>query len=128
MKIAILDAAHGISGDMMLGALVDLGLDAQWLLALPGVLGLDGVVARITDVTRGEIACKKVDFDIPPQPHGRHLKHIKAIVDGSPAPDDVKAAALDAFTRSARWTPSSTAADRSGDSSCSGSRPCTPGR
>ncbi|HEY5490888.1 MAG TPA: nickel pincer cofactor biosynthesis protein LarC, partial [Gemmatimonadaceae bacterium] len=99
MKIAILDAAHGISGDMMLGALVDLGLDAQWLLALPGVLGLDGVVARITDVTRGEIACKKVDFDIPPQPHGRHLKHIKAIVDGSPAPDDVKAAALDAFTQ-----------------------------
>lgn len=99
MKIAVLDAAHGISGDMMLGALVDLGLDAQWLLALPGVLGLDGVVARITDVTRGEIACKKVDFDIPPQPHGRHLKHIKAIVDGSPAPDDVKAAALDAFTQ-----------------------------
>src|SRR5450756_3072143 len=86
MKIAILDAAHGISGDMMLGALVDLGLDAQWLLALPGVLELDGVVARITDVTRGEIACKKVDFDIPPQPHGRHLKHIKAIVDGSPPP------------------------------------------
>jgi len=99
MKIAVVDAAHGISGDMMLGALVDLGLDAQWLLALPGVLGLDGVVARITEVKRGEIACKKVDFDIPPQPHGRHFKHIKAIVDGSPAPDDVKAAALDAFTQ-----------------------------
>lgn len=99
MKIAILDPSHGISGDMMLGALVDLGLDAQWLIALPGILGLGGVEARVTDVKRGEISCKKVDFDIPPQPHGRHLRHIKAIVDGSPAPDDVKAAAMDAFTQ-----------------------------
>ncbi|MEK7240303.1 MAG: nickel pincer cofactor biosynthesis protein LarC [Gemmatimonadota bacterium] len=99
MRIAILDPSHGISGDMTLGALVDLGVDPAWLLALPGALGLDGVVVRITDVKRGEIACKKVDFDVPPQPHGRHLKHITAIVAGSTAPDDVKAAAMSAFTQ-----------------------------
>lgn len=99
MKIAVLDPAHGISGDMMLGALVDLGLDPGWLTALPRVLGLDDVTAHITDVKRGEIACKKVDFSIPPQPHGRHLKHIRAIVEASPAPDDVKTAAMDAFTQ-----------------------------
>ncbi len=99
MIIAILDPAHGISGDMTLGALVDLGLDPEWLKALPAVLGLAGVTARVTDVTRGEIACKKVDFDIPPQPHGRHLKHIRAIVESSPAPADVQAAAMDAFTQ-----------------------------
>jgi len=99
MRIAILDPSHGISGDMTLGALVDLGLDPAWLVALPAALGLEGVTARITDVKRGEIACKKVDFEIPPQPHGRHLKHIKAIVEGSTAPDDVKAAAMDAFTQ-----------------------------
>jgi len=99
MKIAILDPSHGISGDMTLGALVDLGLDPAWLMALPAALGLDGVTARITDVTRGEIACKKVDFTVPPQPHGRHLKHIRAIVEGSTAPDDVKIAAMDAFTQ-----------------------------
>ena len=84
---------------MTLGALVDLGLDPAWLVALPAALGLDGVVAHITDVKRGEIACKKVEFEIPPQPHGRHLKHIRAIVEGSTAPDDVKAAAMDAFTQ-----------------------------
>jgi len=99
MKIAVLDPAHGISGDMMLGALLDLGLDPEWLKALPRVLGLDDVTAQITDVKRGEIACKKVDFAIPPQPHGRHLKHIRAIVEASPAPDDVKTAAMDAFTQ-----------------------------
>ncbi|MHB8838413.1 MAG: nickel pincer cofactor biosynthesis protein LarC [Gemmatimonadaceae bacterium] len=99
MLIAILDPAHGIAGDMTLGALLDLGLDPEWLRALPSALGLEGVTVRISDVRRGEIACKKVDFDIPPQPHGRHLKHIAAIVQGSTAPDTVKAMALDAFTQ-----------------------------
>ncbi len=99
MRIAILDPAHGISGDMTLGALVDLGLDPEWLRALPAALGLEGVGVRISDVTRGEIACRKVGFDIPPQPHGRHLRHIAAIVEGSSAPDPVKRAAMDAFTQ-----------------------------
>jgi uncharacterized protein (TIGR00299 family) protein len=52
---------------------------------------------RIERVKRGEIAGWKVDFDIPPQPHGRHLKHIKAIVDGCPAPDVVKERAMRVF-------------------------------
>ena len=99
MRIAILDPAYGIAGDMTLGALVDLGLDVEWLRALPAALGLDGVTVRIADVKRGEIACKKVDFDIPPQPHGRHLKHIAAIVEASAAPPSVKRAAMDAFTQ-----------------------------
>lgn len=99
MRIAILDPAHGISGDMTLGALLDVGLDAEWLRALPAALGLDGVTVNISDVRRGEIACRKVDFTIPPQPHGRHLKHIAAIVEGSSAPPAVKRVAMDAFTQ-----------------------------
>ncbi|MDQ8154910.1 MAG: DUF111 family protein, partial [Gemmatimonadota bacterium] len=99
MRIAILDPAHGISGDMTLGALLDVGLDAEWLRALPAALGLDGVTVNISDVRRGEIACRKVDFTIPPQPHGRHLKHIAAIVEGSSAPAAVKRVAMDAFTQ-----------------------------
>jgi hypothetical protein len=95
--IAILDPFSGIAGDMTLGALLDLGLDPEWLRALPATLGLEGIVARIERVKRGEIASWKVDFDIPPQPHGRHLKHIKAIVDACPAPAHVKEKATAAF-------------------------------
>ena len=98
MRAAILDPFSGISGDMTLGALLDVGLDAEWLRALPGVLGLDGVTVRVADVRRADIACKKVDFDIPPQPHGRHLKHLREIVDRAPAPAAVKQRADAAFT------------------------------
>jgi hypothetical protein len=95
--IAILDPFSGIAGDMTLGALLDLGLDPEWLRALPAALGLEGVGVRIERVKRGEIASWKVDFDIPRQPHGRHLKHIKAIVEASPAPAHVKENANAAF-------------------------------
>ena len=46
MKIAILDPASGIAGDMFIGALVDNGLDKSWLERLPETLGLDGVGVR----------------------------------------------------------------------------------
>ena len=98
MKVGILDPFSGISGDMTLGALLDVGLDAEWLRGLPSSLGLDGVGVRIADVKRGEIACKKVDFDIPPQPHGRHLRHLQEIVSRSAAPPVVKERANRAFT------------------------------
>jgi uncharacterized protein (TIGR00299 family) protein len=95
--IAILDPFSGIAGDMTLGALLDLGLDPEWLRALPSTLGLEGITVRIERVKRGEIASWKVDFDIPPQPHGRHLKHLKAIVEASAAPPHVKEKANAAF-------------------------------
>ncbi len=98
MPIAILDPFSGIAGDMTLGALVAVGLDPEWLRALPGRLGLDGVGVRIADVSRASIACTKVDFDIPPQPHGRHLKQIREIVARSDAPAQVKERADAAFT------------------------------
>ena len=98
MTIAILDPFSGISGDMTLGALIDLGLDPAWLEALPARLGLDGVTVRIQDVLRGEIACKKVEFDIPPQPHGRHIKQIRQMVADAQVPADVQERANACFT------------------------------
>ncbi len=97
MTIAILDPFSGIAGDMTLGALIDCGLDPAWLEALPHRLGLDGVGVRITSVRRGDLACRKVDFDIPPQPHGRHLKEIRTIVARAGMPDAVERRALAVF-------------------------------
>jgi len=83
---------------MTLGALVDLGLSAEWLTSLPRRLGLDGVTAHVTDVRRAGIACKKVDFTVPPQPHGRHLGRIRKVLEASGAPPEVRERADAAFT------------------------------
>jgi uncharacterized protein (TIGR00299 family) protein len=97
-KIAVLHPFSGISGDMTLGALVALGLDPEWLRGLAGTLGIEGITTEIRDVKRAGIACTKVDFQIPPQPHGRHLKHIRSILEKSSAPESVKRKADAAFT------------------------------
>ena len=97
MRIAILDPFSGISGDMTLGALLGVGLDAEWLRGLPERLGLEGIIVEIREVLRGELVCWKVDFRIPPQPHGRHIDQIRALVAASGAPDHVRALADAAF-------------------------------
>jgi hypothetical protein len=83
---------------MTLGALVGVGLEPEWLRALPNRLGLDGVAVRIEPVVRSHIACTKVDFDIPSQPHGRHLRQIREMVGRAEAPASVKERADLAFT------------------------------
>ena len=98
MTIAILDPFSGISGDMTLGALVAVGLDERWLVDLPRTLGLDGVRVRVQEVVRGEIVCRKVDFDIPPQPHGRHIREIRRLVAEAGVPDRVRERADRVFT------------------------------
>jgi uncharacterized protein (TIGR00299 family) protein len=90
MRIAILDPFSGISGDMTLGALVAVGLDPDFIRGLPSRLGLEGIGVSVTPVVRAGIACTKVDFEIPPQPHGRHLRHIRAILEKADAPSHVK--------------------------------------
>jgi uncharacterized protein (TIGR00299 family) protein len=82
---------------MMLGALVAVGLEPDFLRGLPARLGLDDIGVTIGPVIRAGIACVKVDFTIPPQPHGRHLKHIQSLIAKSDAPASVKARAEAVF-------------------------------
>jgi len=97
MRVAILDPFSGIAGDMTLGALVDVGLDADWLRALPSRLGLDGVTVRIERVKRSSVACTKVDFEIPPQPHSRGIHDIRDLVSRADVPASVRERADKAF-------------------------------
>ena len=98
-RIAILDPFSGIAGDMLLGALVAVGLDADWLRALPATLGLDDVRVDVRSVQRAGIGAVKVDFEIPPQPHGRHLSQIRKLVAAAGAvPEVVREQADRVFT------------------------------
>jgi pyridinium-3,5-bisthiocarboxylic acid mononucleotide nickel chelatase len=97
MRIAILDPSAGISGDMTLGALLAVGVPASWLEELPGRLQLDGVRVRIRSVARGGVGCTQVVFEIPEQPHGRHVGELVQMVQGAPLSDRVKDRAVRAF-------------------------------
>ena len=58
---AILDPAAGISGDMLLGALIDAGAPVAWLEELPRRLGLEGVRVEVSRVDRAGLSATKVD-------------------------------------------------------------------
>jgi pyridinium-3,5-bisthiocarboxylic acid mononucleotide nickel chelatase len=60
-RFAILDPAAGISGDMLLGALVAAGAPADWLLEVPGRLGLPDVRIAIEQVDRCGLRATKVN-------------------------------------------------------------------
>lgn len=59
-RFAILDPAAGISGDMLLGALIDAGAPREWLQELPARLGFEGVTVEIERVFRCGVSCAKV--------------------------------------------------------------------
>jgi uncharacterized protein (TIGR00299 family) protein len=97
MRIAIIDPAAGISGDMTLGALLSLGIPASWLEELPGRLGFAAVRVTIRDVRRAGVGCKQVEFAIPEQPHGRHVGELVRLVEQAAVSDWVKQRAVQAF-------------------------------
>ena len=64
-RFAIIDPVSGISGDMMLGALVAAGAPAEWLQSLPERLGFPGVSVNVAQVDRCGISATKVDGCLP---------------------------------------------------------------
>lgn len=100
MRAIYFDCFAGVSGDMMIGALVDLGLDFQSLSAQLSTLGLSGYRIKCERVKRGGIAAMKFDVavDESKQP-ARTLSDIREIIDRSELSEGTKARALKVFER-----------------------------
>lgn len=99
MRIGYLDCFSGISGDMMLGALIGAGWPRAELERLPARLGLEGVQITIGEARRGPFVAQRVTVDAPPgQPH-RHLHHIRAMIERGDLDAGVKQRALAVFER-----------------------------
>jgi hypothetical protein len=64
-RFAILDPAAGISGDMLLGALVAAGAPVRWLQELPTRLGAPEVSIRVEPVDRCGVRTTKVSVVLP---------------------------------------------------------------
>ncbi len=64
-RFAILDPVSGISGDMLLGALLAAGASPEWLRSLPTRLGFPDVTIQISSVDRCGVRATKVDVCLP---------------------------------------------------------------
>jgi uncharacterized protein (TIGR00299 family) protein len=62
---ALIDPAAGISGDMLLGALIDAGAPEAWLRDLPGRLAIPEVQVAVDKVDRCGVRCTKVTVRLP---------------------------------------------------------------
>jgi uncharacterized protein (TIGR00299 family) protein len=72
------DCFAGISGDMNLGALLDLGVEEAALRANLGRLGLEGYTLRIGPESRGGIAGTRVEVLVDADA-GRSARHLSAV-------------------------------------------------
>src|SRR4249919_1780921 len=99
MKIAYLDCASGISGDMTLGALVDAGADLAAINAGIATLGLPGVRLVATEVKKKGFRATHITVEHEPEHKHRHLHHITAMIDGSSLTERQKDLARRVFGR-----------------------------
>ena len=100
MRRIYFDCYSGAAGDMLLGALVDVGLSVDELTQALGALPLSGYRLRTERVTRQGVSGTRlwVDTDAAGQ-HGRRLSDILALVQSSGLPTQVKTQVGSVFGR-----------------------------
>ena len=99
MKLAYLDCASGISGDMTLGALVDAGVDLADLNRAIGSLGLPGCRLVAEAVKKNGFRATQVTVEYEPEHVHRHLADILGLIDASVLSVPQRESARRIFTR-----------------------------
>ena len=99
MRILYYDCFAGISGDMNLGAMVDLGVDPDYLKSELQKLNIEGFHLEIQkDMRRGVSGTKAtVVIENPENEKHRHLRHVEELVNQSTLSPEVKAMSLKIF-------------------------------
>ncbi len=99
---AYFDCFSGISGDMTLGALIDLGAPVDWLKHELSRLPLTGFDLNVRSVIRNGIRATGLEVDCKGSGPSRDYKAIKSLIENGPLSDGVKTLSLEVFDRLAR--------------------------
>jgi hypothetical protein len=99
VKIAYFDCFSGIAGDMILGALIDLGLSLAELQKELARLSLGGYHLETSPVTRGGIGGTCLEVIVEGVPEERHLADILDLIASSTLPQRVKERSQAIFQR-----------------------------
>ena len=83
MRIAYLDCASGVSGDMMLAALVDAGVELAAVQAGIDSLGLPSCRLACEEVQKQGFRALQLTVHHEPEQTHRHLHHIVEMIEGS---------------------------------------------
>ncbi len=99
-EVLFIDPVAGASGDMFLGALVDLGVGFDELRSELRKLNVPGFDLQLTRTKRHTIAAAKVDVNVEdaPQPH-RHVGDLTAYIEAADLSDRVKRRATKVLMR-----------------------------
>lgn len=97
-RVLYFDCFSGISGDMTLGALCDVGLDVVALRTMLDSLALPGWQIEARAEMRGWLSGTQMYVDAPEQTAHRHLHDVNLIITQAQLPDRVKRDALAMFT------------------------------
>jgi uncharacterized protein (TIGR00299 family) protein len=100
MRILYFDCFSGISGDMTLAALLDLGLPQKKLREELAKLGLGNYSLEIFKGNRGGIAALGLDVKVgPEEEHHRHFADIRKLIESSSLAQEVKGMSVAIFQR-----------------------------
>jgi uncharacterized protein (DUF111 family) len=99
MRIAYLDCASGISGDMMLGSLIDAGVDLATVQRGIDSLGLPSCRLVTAETKKCGFRALQLTVEHEPEHKHRHLSHIDAMIDGSTLSDNQKSFAKKIFLK-----------------------------
>ena len=99
MRTLYFDCFAGASGDMILGALIGVGVDQQALLDGLALLDVPGWEIQFETVDRSGISAVRAQVQTAPEHAHRHLSHIKRIIESSRLSEGVKERATRIFSR-----------------------------
>ncbi len=99
MRILYYDCFAGISGDMNLGAMIDLGVDPEFLIDGLKKLNIEGFRLEISSDSRRGISGTKATVVIENQENEkhRHLRHIEELINQSSLSESIKATSIRIF-------------------------------
>ena len=97
--LAYFDCFCGISGDMTLGAFIDIGVPLSWLKDSLEKLPLKDFDLSVESISRSGIKAQSVHVLTKNTSKSRHYAEIKALIQNSPLPQNAKEKSLEIFER-----------------------------
>jgi len=99
MRIAYFDCSAGAAGDMIVAAMLDAGLDLEYLKRQLATLKIKRLDIKVRQTKRAGLRALKFVPIAPDEHHHRSIKEITAIINGSKIGDKAKKTAISIFKR-----------------------------